>query len=209
MSSVILCQSVIDALSIWCAGSRNVVATMGHDAFADKHAATLKTKGIEKVFIAYRRDPGGDAAAEAVAEKLIASGISSLKALSVPIPSPARSWELGRSRASSRQPSREALLTNSGGCSAALRRAQSHFADCHSSTTTRTHDLTFAQTRLSAGALRHWRYRSLRGLGDRVQTVGSCSARCFRGTRASLDRSDRLHRRDGSLRSGSRTLVAQ
>lgn len=75
VSSVVLCQSVIDALSFWCAGYRNVTATLGHKGFTDEFVEAFKSKGIEKVFIAYRRDADGDEAAEATAAKLMAEGL--------------------------------------------------------------------------------------------------------------------------------------
>jgi DNA primase len=58
---VILCESLIDALTFWCAGFRNVTASYGVGGFTDEHRAVLKNK---HVFIAYDRDEAGDKAAE-------------------------------------------------------------------------------------------------------------------------------------------------
>jgi DNA primase len=64
---VILCEALIDALTFWCAGYRNVTASYGIEGFTADHLATFKQCGIERVLIAYDRDEAGDAAAETAA----------------------------------------------------------------------------------------------------------------------------------------------
>ncbi len=71
---VILCESLIDALTFWCAGLRNVTASYGVEGFTAEHLATLKASGIERVLIAYDRDAAGDAAAEKLSERLMPEG---------------------------------------------------------------------------------------------------------------------------------------
>ncbi len=78
-TSVILCQSLIDALTVWCAGYRNVTALLGLEARLDEHATVFKAKGIEKVLMAFRRDAAGDRAAEAIAAQLGAVGIDGFR----------------------------------------------------------------------------------------------------------------------------------
>lgn len=71
---IILCESLIDALTFWCAGYRNVTAAYGTEGFTDDHRATFCDHGIERVLIAYDRDPGGDKAAAALAGTLMGEG---------------------------------------------------------------------------------------------------------------------------------------
>jgi len=73
---VILCESLIDALTFWCAGFRNVTASYGVEGFTHDHLAAFKTYGTEHVLIAYDRDDAGDKAAESLAKKLTAEGIA-------------------------------------------------------------------------------------------------------------------------------------
>jgi DNA primase len=73
--SVILCASLIDALSFWCAGFRNVTAIAGLDGPLDEHAAAYAKAGVEQVMIAFRRSPEGDRAAEKVAARLSDAGL--------------------------------------------------------------------------------------------------------------------------------------
>jgi DNA primase len=72
---IILCEALIDALTFWCAGYRNVTASYGVEGFTEDHLAAFKRYGTERVLIAYDRDDAGEKAAAARAEKLIASGI--------------------------------------------------------------------------------------------------------------------------------------
>jgi DNA primase catalytic core len=72
---VILCEALIDALTFWCAGYRNVTAAYGVAGFTDDHLAALRRYGTERVLIAYDRDDAGDLAAEKLAARLAAEGI--------------------------------------------------------------------------------------------------------------------------------------
>ena len=58
---IILCESLIDALTFWCAGFRNVTASYGVNGFTEEQRAALRAK---RVRIAYDRDEAGDQAAE-------------------------------------------------------------------------------------------------------------------------------------------------
>jgi DNA primase catalytic core len=73
---VILCEALIDALTFWCAGFRNVTSAYGVEGFTHDHLAAMKTYGTEHVLVAYDRDDAGDAAAEKLAKKLMAEGIA-------------------------------------------------------------------------------------------------------------------------------------
>ncbi len=78
---IILCESIIDALTFWCAGFRNVTASYGVNGFTDGHRAALQKHGIQQVWIAYDRDDAGDTAAERLKEELLKLGIGSHRVL--------------------------------------------------------------------------------------------------------------------------------
>lgn len=72
---IILCEALIDALTFWCAGYRNVTAAYGIEGFTAEHVAAFKRHGTERVLIAYDRDEAGERGAAKVADALMAEGI--------------------------------------------------------------------------------------------------------------------------------------
>jgi DNA primase len=72
---VILCESLIDAMTFWCAGLRNVTTSYGVEGFTADHLDAFRKHGTERVRIAYDRDEAGDRAAEKLAATLMAEGI--------------------------------------------------------------------------------------------------------------------------------------
>jgi DNA primase len=76
---IILCESIIDALTFWCAGFRNVTTAYGVEGFTDELLAAFKTHGIERVLIAYDRDEAGERAAMKLAERLMGEGMECLR----------------------------------------------------------------------------------------------------------------------------------
>lgn len=72
---VILCESLIDALTFWTGGYRNVTAAYGVNGFTDEHRAALREAATQRVLIAYDRDEAGEQAATALAVQLMADGI--------------------------------------------------------------------------------------------------------------------------------------
>ena len=72
---IILCESLIDALTFWSAGFRNVTTSYGIEGFTNEILEAFKTHGIERVLIAYDRDKPGEKAASSLAAKLLAEGI--------------------------------------------------------------------------------------------------------------------------------------
>lgn len=78
---IILCESLVDALTFWCAGFRNVTSAYGTNGFTDEHLEAFCAYGVERALIAYDRDAAGDAAAKKVAERLGAEGISCWRVL--------------------------------------------------------------------------------------------------------------------------------
>lgn len=73
---VILCEALLDALTFWAAGYRQVTASYGIEGFTAEHLAMVQDLGIERVVIAYDADEAGDRAAEALAHELAPHGIA-------------------------------------------------------------------------------------------------------------------------------------
>jgi DNA primase catalytic core len=76
---VIVCESLIDALSFWCAGYRNVTAAYGTAGFGDEHRSAFSRHKVAKAFIAYDHDDAGGTAAEKLAAELMATGVECLR----------------------------------------------------------------------------------------------------------------------------------
>ena len=72
---IILCEALIDALTFWCAGYRNVTAIYGVNNFTDDHRAALRRHGIQRVYLAYDRDDAGERAVQAHSVELMQMGI--------------------------------------------------------------------------------------------------------------------------------------
>jgi len=72
---IILCEALIDALTFWAAGYRNVTASYGVNGFTKDHRAAFTKHGTKRVYIAYDRDEAGDKAAVKLSAELIAMGI--------------------------------------------------------------------------------------------------------------------------------------
>ncbi len=74
-SEVVLTESLVDALTLWCAGIRNVTCSYGTCGFTDDHRNALSRHRTARVLIAYDHDQAGDAAAETLAGELTGLGI--------------------------------------------------------------------------------------------------------------------------------------
>ena len=74
--SVILCEALLDAMTFWVHGFKNVTASYGTGGFTEDHLALFKSLKVNQVRIAYDRDSAGDQAAEALAEQSKALGDS-------------------------------------------------------------------------------------------------------------------------------------
>ncbi len=72
---VILCEALIDAMTFWVNGYRNVTASYGTSGFTDDHVQHFKRCGVERVLIAYDRDDAGNQAAEHLAKQLTGEGL--------------------------------------------------------------------------------------------------------------------------------------
>lgn len=76
---LILCESLIDALTFWCAGFRNVTTSYGVEGFTEELKEALVSHNIQRVLIAYDRDDAGDKAAEKVSVELEKLGIGTAR----------------------------------------------------------------------------------------------------------------------------------
>ena len=72
---IILTESVIDALTFWVNGFRNVTCIYGTEGFTDDHLEAFKANQTQKVYLAYDRDKAGERAAERDASRLGSVGI--------------------------------------------------------------------------------------------------------------------------------------
>ncbi|KHN55546.1 DNA primase [Pectobacterium fontis] len=74
--SVILCESLIDAMSFWVAGFRNVTAAYGVNGFTEEMRKAFIRHGVKQVLIAFDNDAAGDEGAVKLAASLAAEGIT-------------------------------------------------------------------------------------------------------------------------------------
>ena len=72
---IILCEALIDALTFWCAGYRNVTSSYGVNGFTEEHRAAFQKHGTQRIYIAYDRDEAGEGAAQEHAAQLMEMGI--------------------------------------------------------------------------------------------------------------------------------------
>jgi DNA primase catalytic core len=76
---IILCEALIDALTFWCAGYRNVTSAFGTNGFSTELLEAFVSYEVERVLIAYDRDEAGEKAADKLAEKLGSEGIEAFR----------------------------------------------------------------------------------------------------------------------------------
>ncbi len=77
---VILTESVIDALTLWRAGFRNVSCAYGTQGFTADHAELLQRFRIKRVLLWLDNDEAGNQATEAIAERIGKLGIDVIDA---------------------------------------------------------------------------------------------------------------------------------
>jgi DNA primase catalytic core len=71
---IIVTEALIDAMTFWVAGFRNVTACYGVEGFTEDHLVAFKAAGIERVLIAFDRDEAGERGTAALAERLRKEG---------------------------------------------------------------------------------------------------------------------------------------
>jgi DNA primase catalytic core len=74
-SEAIVCESLVDALTFWANGMRNVTATAGPEELGEELPAALAASGTKRVLIAFDADEEGERGAEALAARLDEEGI--------------------------------------------------------------------------------------------------------------------------------------
>ncbi|UEQ10668.1 CHC2 zinc finger domain-containing protein [Pectobacterium versatile] len=79
--TVILCESLIDAMSFWVAGYRNVTAAYGVNGVTEAMRKAFIWHGVKQVLIAFDNDEAGNGAAVKLAESLVAEGITPFRVL--------------------------------------------------------------------------------------------------------------------------------
>jgi DNA primase len=72
---VVVCESLIDALSLWCVGFRNVTAAAGPEGFGEDLWRAFRERGVRRVVFAFDADPEGDKAAQDLAREFLAQGV--------------------------------------------------------------------------------------------------------------------------------------
>ncbi|MBS2936866.1 toprim domain-containing protein [Nocardioides sp. J2M5] len=72
---LIICESIIDALTLWCAGFRHVTAAYGVYGWTPDHQQALVEHGIKRTLIAFDGDDAGDRGAKALAAELTDAGV--------------------------------------------------------------------------------------------------------------------------------------
>ncbi len=80
---IIVCESILDALTLWCADVRNVTSSFGCHGFTNDMQWGFKLREVKEVWIAYDGDHAGDNAAHQLAERLAEIGITVYR---VPVP---------------------------------------------------------------------------------------------------------------------------
>ena len=75
VDELIVTESVIDALSLWCNGFRHVTAAYGVSGWTPDHDTLVDRLGIKRVLIAFDADEAGDAGAADLAASLTARGV--------------------------------------------------------------------------------------------------------------------------------------
>ncbi len=78
---IILCEALLDALTFWRWGFKNVTSSYGVNGFTDELLSALVGLKIKRVLIAYDRDEAGNTAAEKVAKLLNENGIDAFRVL--------------------------------------------------------------------------------------------------------------------------------
>jgi DNA primase catalytic core len=78
---VILCEALIDALTFWTHGFKNVTTAYGVEGFTEEILDALVLAKTERVLIAFDRDEAGERGAAKAAERLMARGVGCRRVL--------------------------------------------------------------------------------------------------------------------------------
>ena len=93
-SEIILCESLIDAMTCWVNGFKNVTTSYGVHGFTEDLLTVIQSNDIKTVFIAYDRDEAGDKAAHELIEKLTREKVTAVR-LKLPAKMDINEWACG------------------------------------------------------------------------------------------------------------------
>ena len=77
---IILCEALIDAMTFWVHGFRNVTSSYGTQGFTEDMLQALLANNVKRVLIAYDRDDASNVAAQ-LRKKLIKYSIDAFRIL--------------------------------------------------------------------------------------------------------------------------------
>ena len=92
-SEIILCESLIDAMTLWVNGFKNVTTSYGINGFTDELLTVIHSNNIKRVLIAYDRDNAGDKASDDLIKKLSSENIEAVR-LKLPPKTDINEWAL-------------------------------------------------------------------------------------------------------------------
>jgi len=75
VDELVVTESVIDALSLWCNGFRHVTAAYGTSGWTPDHDALVDRLGVKRVLVAFDADEAGDRGAADLAQALTGRGV--------------------------------------------------------------------------------------------------------------------------------------
>jgi DNA primase catalytic core len=78
---IILCEALIDAMTFWAAGFRNVTSCYGVNGLTEELLGALKSCRAQRILIAFDRDEAGDRGAETLSKRLTAEGLGCFRLL--------------------------------------------------------------------------------------------------------------------------------
>jgi DNA primase len=78
---VIITEGIVDALTFWCAGFRNVTTAYSAKALPEELLDALIAAKVQRVFLAFDRDQAGDKGTEEAAAPLLSRGIECRRVL--------------------------------------------------------------------------------------------------------------------------------
>jgi len=76
---LILCESIIDALTFHANGIKNVSCIYGTNGYTEEFHKKIKASGIKRVYVALDSDPSGNESAVSIMERLNISGIDAFR----------------------------------------------------------------------------------------------------------------------------------
>jgi DNA primase catalytic core len=73
--SLVIVESIFDALSLWIAGFHHVIALRGKDGWSEEHAELIRTNGVTELYLALDNDAAGTTAADSLASQIAELGV--------------------------------------------------------------------------------------------------------------------------------------